>query len=344
MVGQVSQSNRRHDNRQQSLRQLNILYTPVEERFERITRLAKALYRVDIAGLSFQAQDHEWVKSVQGPFPIEIDLDASLNQILFDEQASQVVYSDVRRDTRASGSGLVTGFPSVRSFAAQAIYAPEGGRIGSFFIASQKAGAIGHSGLAHLRDLAALVQTEIHLSFMHKDLYEFSSAMSQVDRRQHLDIDTGLWGEEATGLLVGRRLERARKAEVPCGLLVMSMDKPEHIPSTRNLRNGRRDWGGIALSMLRALRPSDTLGRGKDGSFVALLPGCTHKNLAQAAERVRRNVERLRLPADLRPTVSIGAISLQDTMMSSAQALESADDARDRVAREGGNGVQVAPA
>jgi GGDEF domain-containing protein len=59
---------------------------------------------------------------------------------------------------------------------------------------------------------------------------------------------------------------------------------------------------------------------------------------------VRRNVERLRLPADLRPTVSIGAISLQDTMMSSAQALESADAARDRVAREGGNGVQVAPA
>jgi hypothetical protein len=48
------------------LRALNIMNTPAEERFDRLTRLARRLYDVPIALVSLLEADHQWFKSAQG--------------------------------------------------------------------------------------------------------------------------------------------------------------------------------------------------------------------------------------------------------------------------------------
>ena len=43
------------------LRALNILHTPAEERFDRLTRLARRLFGVPVALLSLLEEDHQWI-------------------------------------------------------------------------------------------------------------------------------------------------------------------------------------------------------------------------------------------------------------------------------------------
>src|SRR4051812_23478039 len=52
--------------RLEALRKLKQLDTPLEERFERITRLAQRLLGVPVAGISLVDADRQWFKSMQG--------------------------------------------------------------------------------------------------------------------------------------------------------------------------------------------------------------------------------------------------------------------------------------
>src|SRR5579862_3698369 len=49
-----------------ALRALNVLDTPPEERFDRITRLAKKLFEIPIALITLVDAERQWFKSCQG--------------------------------------------------------------------------------------------------------------------------------------------------------------------------------------------------------------------------------------------------------------------------------------
>lgn len=49
-----------------ALKQLNILDTPLEERFERITRIVSRSLNVPIAAVSLIDESRQWFKSIQG--------------------------------------------------------------------------------------------------------------------------------------------------------------------------------------------------------------------------------------------------------------------------------------
>lgn len=59
------------------LTDLNILYTPAEERFDRITRLASRVFDVPIALVSLVTHDSQWFKSCQGLTSMETDREIS---------------------------------------------------------------------------------------------------------------------------------------------------------------------------------------------------------------------------------------------------------------------------
>ncbi len=54
------------ETRLKTLRSLNILDTPAEERFDRLTRLAKRMFGVPIALVSLVDEDRQWFKSCVG--------------------------------------------------------------------------------------------------------------------------------------------------------------------------------------------------------------------------------------------------------------------------------------
>ena len=96
--------------RLETLRNLKILDTNPEERFDRVTRLARRIFGTPIALVSLVDTDRQWFKSRQGLDAVETPRDISFcgHAILSDEI---MVVNDAHEDERFSDNPLVTGDP-----------------------------------------------------------------------------------------------------------------------------------------------------------------------------------------------------------------------------------------
>jgi DNA-binding response OmpR family regulator/phosphoribosyl 1,2-cyclic phosphodiesterase len=144
-----------------ALRRLNILDTPPEERFDRLTRLARRLFEVPIALVSLVDSERQWFKSCQG-----LAVRETPREVAFCAHAilslDALVVSDALKDERFADNPIVTGEPHVRFYAGQPLAAPDGSRVGTLCIIDHRPRELSESDLEALRDLAALVEQELH--------------------------------------------------------------------------------------------------------------------------------------------------------------------------------------
>ena len=119
--------------RLRALQRLKILDTDIEERFDRITRLACRMFNVPIALVSLVDQDRQWFKSRQGLDACQTGRDISFcgHAILHD---GPLVVLDATQDPRFDDNPLVVGAPFIRFYAGHPIHSPDGSRIGTICI------------------------------------------------------------------------------------------------------------------------------------------------------------------------------------------------------------------
>jgi diguanylate cyclase (GGDEF)-like protein/PAS domain S-box-containing protein len=145
-----------------TLRGLNILDTPPEERFDRLTRLAQRIFDVPIAVITLIDSNRQWFKSCQGLDATETPRSISFcgHAILGDEV---FVIPDAALDPRFADNPLVAGAPHIRFYAGQPLKANNGSRLGTLCILDIKPRQPSQADLDVLRDLAALVESELNL-------------------------------------------------------------------------------------------------------------------------------------------------------------------------------------
>ena len=142
--------------RLRALRQLLILDTPPEERFDRLTAFATQEFDVPTALLSLVDDDRQWFKSRVGMGQCETSRDISFcgHAILQDDI---MVVPDVNLDERFTDNPLVTGEPHIRFYAGAPLRLPGGQNVGTLCLMDDKPrtlDAIDLAILASLRDLA----------------------------------------------------------------------------------------------------------------------------------------------------------------------------------------------
>ena len=95
-----------------SLYNLQILETPIEQRFELITGLLCTIFDVPVSAISFVDLHRQWFKSIQGLAIEQTDRCVSFCQytILGDDV---MVIPDARFDDRFGNTPLVTGDPGI---------------------------------------------------------------------------------------------------------------------------------------------------------------------------------------------------------------------------------------
>ncbi len=112
------------EERIKSLHSLNILDTPPDEKFDRITRTAQIILDVPIALISLVDVNRQWFKSCTGlsatetPRSVSFCSHAILNEDVF-------VIEDAKKDSRFSDNSLVTGNPFIRFYAGKPIRGPD---------------------------------------------------------------------------------------------------------------------------------------------------------------------------------------------------------------------------
>ncbi|HEX2914727.1 MAG TPA: ATP-binding protein [Chloroflexia bacterium] len=163
-----------------TLHSLNILDTPFEERFDRITRIAAALFKVPFALVSLIDSNRQWFKSCYG-----LDMRESPRNISFCGHAilsdSCLVIPDTLEDERFWDNPLVNGDPFIRFYAGQPLQGLDGTKMGTLCIIDQKPRRFSPGEQELLRDLAALAQNELNHTARTSALEAHISLQGQVE-------------------------------------------------------------------------------------------------------------------------------------------------------------------
>ena len=143
-----------------TLRDLVILDTDPEERFDVLTSYACSQFGVPIALVSLVDTNRQWFKSRCGLEAGETGRDISFcgHAILADEI---MVVRDAREDARFADNPLVTGDPYIRFYAGCPLKMENGQNIGTFCLIGRKPRSLDPWEMQHLRDLARLAALEI---------------------------------------------------------------------------------------------------------------------------------------------------------------------------------------
>lgn len=190
---------REEDLRIATLRDLRVLDTPAEERFDRLVRIAQRCFDVPITLISMIDSDRQWFKAKLGIEATELPRNISFcgHTIL---QRGTFVVSDSRQDGRFSDNPLVTGKPHMRFYAGQPIRAINGTQIGTFCIADYKPRQINEEDSELLKDLAAQAEVEINnpdlqritstLMKSENELLETIALLEKKEQRERCNIRT----------------------------------------------------------------------------------------------------------------------------------------------------------
>lgn len=146
--------------RVRALHELQLLDTPPEERFDRITRLACRLLDVPISLLALVDTDRQWFKSRVG-----IDIPETARATSFCthtiEHPEGLIIDDVRIDARFAANPFVRGEPHIRFYAGMPLAAPDGSLVGALCVIDRQVRHFDDAQMATLRDLAAIAGDEL---------------------------------------------------------------------------------------------------------------------------------------------------------------------------------------
>ncbi|MDH4132624.1 MAG: sensor domain-containing diguanylate cyclase, partial [Gemmatimonadota bacterium] len=146
--------------RLEALRALNILDSASEERFDRLTRMAKRMFGVPIALVSLVDANRQWFKSCIGLGVTETSRDISFcgHAIL---GSDVFMVPDTAADPRFADNPLVLNDPFIRFYAGCPLRSLQGPKLGTLCIIDQRPRQFGKEDLEALKDLAAMVEREL---------------------------------------------------------------------------------------------------------------------------------------------------------------------------------------
>lgn len=148
--------------RMKAVRRYNILDTPEDGAFDRITALAARLYGVPIAIISIVDEDRIWFKSHHGLPVRQIGRDAGLcaSAIL---QNDPHILNDASTDPRSLANPLVAGDFGLRFYAGVPLTTHDGHNLGTLCVIDKEARPFDQEQIDDLKDLAAVVMDQLEL-------------------------------------------------------------------------------------------------------------------------------------------------------------------------------------
>jgi diguanylate cyclase (GGDEF)-like protein len=238
-----------------SLHSLRLLDTPDEERFDRITRMARRMFGVDICLVSLVDANRQWFKSKTGLDACETGRDISFcgHAILSDDI---FIVEDTLEDERFADNPLVTGAPHIRFYAGFPIKSPDGRRIGTLCLIHPEPHKLTADEELTLKDLGRMVEDEIRIT---------SEAV--------IDELTKVANRRGFHMFANQTLAVCRRTGTPAELAFFDLDGFKEINDTYGHAAGDDLLVYFAELLVKCFRNADAIGRLGGDEFVALLVG-----------------------------------------------------------------------
>ncbi|MDI2144659.1 MULTISPECIES: sensor domain-containing diguanylate cyclase [unclassified Pseudomonas] len=244
--------------RVQALYGLNLLDSAPEERFDRLTRLARRLFNVPIALVTLVDKERQWFKSCVGLDTTETPRSVSFcgHAILKDEL---MLVPDAREDERFHDNPLVTGNPNIRFYAGYPLTVPNGNKMGTLCLIDTQPRELDDEERDLLRDLAGMAEQEL-----------MAVQMASMDELTLLSNRRGF------KMLAQHALDACARLDKPATLLFFDLNDFKQINDLYGHAEGDSALKTFADVLRIAFRESDVVGRLGGDEFVALLTGSSH--------------------------------------------------------------------
>lgn len=265
--------------RLETLRSLKILDTSPEERFDRLTRLARRLFGVPIVLISLVDDERQWFKSIVGLDATETPRNISFcgHAILGD---TTFLVPDATQDIRFADNPLVTGAPLIRFYAGCPLSVPNGSKLGTLCLIDQEPRTLTTDDQSLLADLARMAEQEIA-----------AVQLATMDEMTLLSNRRGFMALAQHALKLCERQQRA------ASLLFFDLNRFKQINDQFGHAEGDRALVKFAGCLRSAFRGSDVIGRLGGDEFVVLLTNAGSGETEGSLERLRTAVDSENLAA-----------------------------------------------
>ena len=294
------------EERLKALYSLNILDTAAEERFDRITRVAKQIFKVPIAVVSLVSNKRQWFKSKQGLDANETPRDISFcgHAILNDHI---MIVEDATKDKRFVDNPLVQGNPNIKFYLGCPLKIKQQFNVGTLCLIDTKSRQFTESEQAILRDLADMVQAELEL--MH---------LSTTDELTHLSNRRGF-------LTIGNHVfHLGVRNKSPMFLLFFDLNKFKQINDTYGHAEGEEALKVFAEHLLSTFRNSDVIARLGGDEFCVLCSQLSEEDIEHLLKRLDVTLGKIDKPYPIK--YSIGYLSYNKEIHQSLEdMIEDAD-------------------
>lgn len=236
-----------------ALKTLQILDSANEERFDRVTRMAKRMFGVPISLVSLVDEDRQWFKSKQGLEATETPRDISFCGHAINQDGLFII-PDAIEDQRFFDNPLVTNAPNIRFYAGCPLKLREGLNIGTLCLIDSQPRVMDEDDQMLLKDLASMVEQEIK-----------SIQLATLDELTSISNRRGFMTLADYALKVSKRKKQA------VTFVLFDLNKFKLINDTYGHHEGDLVLTTFAHTMLKSFRESDVIGRLGGDEFIAML-------------------------------------------------------------------------
>ena len=259
--------------RLETLRTLKILDTAPEERFDRLTRMAKRMFGVPISLVSLVDMNRQWFKSKQGLDAEETPRDISFcgHAILGDDV---FMIPNALEDERFADNPLVTDAPNIRFYAGCPLKVANGSKLGTLCLIDREPRDLDEEDLELLRDLAAMAEQEIAAVQMATldELTLISNRRGFISLGQHL-------------------LSMCNRKKMPVTILLFDLDDFKPINDNFGHAEGDKALVAFAQLMREQFRSSDVFARIGGDEFASLLTDTDSEQVEATMARFKDAVD-----------------------------------------------------
>jgi len=332
------------DRRLASVRRLQVLDTPAEERFDRLSRLARRLFRVAYSRITILDESRQWFKSVCGQDLRELPRERAIcGYTVYHD--STLVIPDCSVDPRVRDNPTVGGLTGVSFYAGVPLHSNDGFPVGSLCILDVRPRQFDEEDVAALEDLAACAESELQLLHISRSEIEMRGEMDQLRRKASVDALTKTWNRGAILEILAKEQERAKQANEPLAVALMDIDHFKSVNDTYGHDVGDQVLQGFTDRIRAGLRGGEAFGRFGGEEFLIVVPRCSPSQAETYGENVLQAVRSEPMKTakgDLAVTASMGLAIWRGSFESSDSLIKRADKALYQSKRNGRNRASLA--
>jgi diguanylate cyclase (GGDEF)-like protein len=328
-----------------SVKAMQLLSTPEEEAFDRITRVAKRVFNVPIVLITVLDENRQWFKSQIGMDVKETPRDISFCGHTI-HAGEMVVVEDATTDLRFSDNPLVCGGPKISFYAGRPLTNAEGFAVGALCLIDRVPRIMSADDRAMLNDFGYWVEsvfTTRHLSRAVKELLE---ELNEARRESMMDSLLSIWNRGAIMDILAREADQAQRQKEQISVMMVDIDQFKNINDTYGHHIGDLALSAVVKALRQGLRSYDSVGRYGGEEFLVVLPNTTPEDAYRLADRLRSAVEKS-IPEieghQISCTVSIGVSTADLSLVyqDMAQTVINADMALLKAKTNGRNRIEV---